>query len=625
MLNICKLSLLIIIQIVVFGHFVKAGNVSIELVSPANNAKGTTIIASKFICKYNSTTELSSISFYNDFSGNWELDESSLITGTSGTSTFSRVLPEGLYNWGCSVCDIDNDCMSSNNNTINVTHWPKIVEASPCNENFSPQATAITMRLKLDKSSICNYDSVPGKSRGDMEFSFDNAYSTTIIKQLYGLESGQNYTYYIKCREGYNGYTTPDDYEVTFYIKDDLIPQIDNIEINGGMISIDGSSFKTKENAEPLLWDDFENGVSGDLLANHSSYWHGYSGGNGAEFSNSNSYSGNLSSFNHINQSNNHGFKTNYFTFDGSEEVYISYQFRIEGTGNKAGVLKLSRITSDYSGEVSSVPHYNGPGDTGIGTSASDVTNYLSMAHFNNGDFPVHNKRIGFGLAPDVWQRYSTYKKLSTPGNNDGEIFYTRNNKVGWREYLLTRTQGFNFQLNSVTLGLMVANVRDDGNFYLNIDDIYIDNTLARVEVCDESSWRYIEEHGAHCEIQIPQTWNDTTVDINVNRGIFQAGESAYLYVVDEDGAVNENGYHFVFGDNSLDVQFDANQDFQINTTDAMLTLRNSLGLDMANTNWQTSATTGDVNCDGNSNSTDAMLLLRYSLGLDMGSTDWCD
>ena len=60
------------------------------------------------------------------------------------------------------------------------------------------------------------------------------------------------------------------------------------------------------------------------------------------------------------------------------------------------------------------------------------------------------------------------------------------------------------------------------------------------------------------------------------------------------------------------------------NTTDAMLTLRNSLGLTMSSTNWQASATTGDVNCDSSSNSTDAMLILRQSLGLDMTGTGWC-
>jgi hypothetical protein len=75
---------------------------------------------------------------------------------------------------------------------------------------------------------------------------------------------------------------------------------------------------------------------------------------------------------------------------------------------------------------------------------------------------------------------------------------------------------------------------------------------------------------------------------------------------------------------NTPTIRADVDQNSFVNTTDAFLTLRNSLGINMSNTNWQVSATTGDVNCDGNTNSTDAFLTLRSSLGLNMGGTDWC-
>ncbi len=71
-------------------------------------------------------------------------------------------------------------------------------------------------------------------------------------------------------------------------------------------------------------------------------------------------------------------------------------------------------------------------------------------------------------------------------------------------------------------------------------------------------------------------------------------------------------------------IRADVDQSSSINSTDALLTLRNSLGLDMSSTNWQVSATTGDVNCDDSSSSTDALLILRESLGLDMSGTGWC-
>ena len=44
----------------------------------------------------------------------------------------------------------------------------------------------------------------------------------------------------------------------------------------------------------------------------------------------------------------------------------------------------------------------------------------------------------------------------------------------------------------------------------------------------------------------------------------------------------------------------------------------------MSSTNWQASATTGDANCDDTTNSTDAILILRQSLGLSMTGTGWC-
>ena len=61
-----------------------------------------------------------------------------------------------------------------------------------------------------------------------------------------------------------------------------------------------------------------------------------------------------------------------------------------------------------------------------------------------------------------------------------------------------------------------------------------------------------------------------------------------------------------------------------VNSTDAMLTMRYSLGEDMSDTTWKEFADAGDVDCSGSTNTVDAMLILRYSLGLDMNATTWC-
>ncbi len=80
----------------------------------------------------------------------------------------------------------------------------------------------------------------------------------------------------------------------------------------------------------------------------------------------------------------------------------------------------------------------------------------------------------------------------------------------------------------------------------------------------------------------------------------------------------------YEYEESGVVIRADVDQNSSINSTDALLTLRNSLGLNMSSTNWQASATTGDVNCDDSSNSIDALLILRESLGLDMSGTGWC-
>ena len=63
--------------------------------------------------------------------------------------------------------------------------------------------------------------------------------------------------------------------------------------------------------------------------------------------------------------------------------------------------------------------------------------------------------------------------------------------------------------------------------------DIYIDNTLARVVIGDAATWDQV----SHFELQIPRTtWSDSSIDITANLGSFTAGESLYLFVIDENG-----------------------------------------------------------------------------------------
>jgi hypothetical protein len=52
----------------------------------------------------------------------------------------------------------------------------------------------------------------------------------------------------------------------------------------------------------------------------------------------------------------------------------------------------------------------------------------------------------------------------------------------------------------------------------------------------------------SHKEIQIPQVWGQSSVDIKINQGTFVADENLYLFVVDSTGNVNNPGFPLVMG-----------------------------------------------------------------------------
>ncbi|VAW70586.1 hypothetical protein MNBD_GAMMA10-1273, partial [hydrothermal vent metagenome] len=104
-----------------------------------------------------------------------------------------------------------------------------------------------------------------------------------------------------------------------------------------------------------------------------------------------------------------------------------------------------------------------------------------------------------------------------------------------------TRDQGETFQYNSVILGLMFANTNWEAGAVhdMYIDDVYIDNTLARVELCEGSTWA---TRGV-CNPQPPIKWSNSSVQVTVNLGEWLAGTSAYLYVVNAAGDAGTTGY----------------------------------------------------------------------------------
>ncbi len=73
------------------------------------------------------------------------------------------------------------------------------------------------------------------------------------------------------------------------------------------------------------------------------------------------------------------------------------------------------------------------------------------------------------------------------------------------------------------------------------IDSLYIDNSFARVEMCDSPVWTT----RTHCEMQIPISWNSVQISATYKKGSFSSGDTVYFFVVNESGNVSQAGGSF--------------------------------------------------------------------------------
>ena len=91
-------------------------------------------------------------------------------------------------------------------------------------------------------------------------------------------------------------------------------------------------------------------------------------------------------------------------------------------------------------------------------------------------------------------------------------------------------------------MGMLVRTTTMTNWTYFN--DIYFDKSLARVVLCNASSY-------SNCTVrepQIPSAWSNTSITTTVNLGALPESGTAYLYVVAPDGSVNSQGHPIVIG-----------------------------------------------------------------------------
>ena len=342
-----------------------------------------------------------------------------------------------------------------------------------------------------------------------------------------------------------------------FEVEAFAAPSISSVSgqiVHGQSITISGSAFGTKPVPGPLVWDNFESGSLGTRIGgnaptvrNISTSWVWSDGSsNGVVYPvYSNAVVRGVST-----KSSLHDFSTITgcaLTIPTAQTTYyFTWWYHTVRTGanwprqTKPFILEGStgdQMPAAYIGWGQVYP----PPDESLRTALIDNSTTLEPTIWFDPSFSaIQGEWIRFEVLLiqsssnvhngtfKVWVHTTATPSIAQPVNIGGNA--------------LTRVT--NNYWNALNIGDYYSHgdATDGGKVY--IDDFYLDNAQARVEIGNASTWSSCTRR----EIQIPSAWSDTSVTITVNQGLFKQGTSAYLYVVDSNGSVNPMGYPISIG-----------------------------------------------------------------------------
>jgi len=145
-----------------------------------------------------------------------------------------------------------------------------------------------------------------------------------------------------------------------------------------------------------------------------------------------------------------------------------------------------------------------------------------------------------------TWHRFDIYADLTKPEGQKIHNWYVDGRKV------IRNHEFYNADANLTSAGivngfnylswLMYQFAGDDTYVWPQyLDDAFANFTQARVEISESPTWN--ETVQTHKEIQIPTAWSDTSITVSANPGSIDTSGDLYLYVIDDTGLVNANGY----------------------------------------------------------------------------------
>ena len=324
----------------------------------------------------------------------------------------------------------------------------------------------------------------------------------------------------------------------------------------GQQVIIRGSGFGAKPTPGPLVFDDFERGTNGALVAGNAPLvknisnnftWRDFATTSSGKPKYSNTVmrmSGAKSSYHGYGSGRgyNSSLEIIHPVQETGGEVYFSmWRYQKRTSTNWSRNVKPWIVYGNGSGGVFPSA-YNGWGNPSDGDGA-----FRNSVQDNGGSAPSATLWGG----PDVsqidgqWIRIEGYLKQSSSSTNNGafQVWVHRPNSISRVQSNTSyRTRTTDNYWRQWHFGSYYADDTGNAAGEVYLDEIYFDNTRARVELGNTSTW----ETNTHREIQIPTSWADGQVSVTINPGTFTAGQTAYLFVVDANGVASNQGYPVV-------------------------------------------------------------------------------
>jgi len=328
--------------------------------------------------------------------------------------------------------------------------------------------------------------------------------------------------------------------------------------VDGESITITGSGFGIKNPVAPKRWADFNGGTVGELL-DEDGWYITYS---------ANTYCWPEYSVNETRD----GTPVGQFCGERSLDGYDFQTMRTDGaiiTDQKCFVK--GKIWFDWGtnyppppGEISKVKLMYWYPSTG---NYSDDPEVQLVAEFDGNTGSGNNRWARYevldcGFSGERTQYTATFNNHQW---NDFQFVFDKGSLDTPDAYLLT-TINYNdfFQsgdtypingshmecsggltLNRFMIGAYLSNVPAGHTVKLYYDDVYVDDTWARVEMGDNISYTSCNNR----EIQIPRdTWTDGQLTFTVNVGTFTPGQHAYIFVIDADNNPPDEGVRVTVG-----------------------------------------------------------------------------